>query len=33
VDADSGTVVWLYGFNLAPEGLHGDDEPESALGL
>ena len=33
VDADAGTVVWPNGLDLAPEVLHGDYEPERALGF
>jgi hypothetical protein len=33
VDADAGTVVWPNGLDLAPEVLHGDYEPDSALGF
>jgi hypothetical protein len=33
VDRDAGTVVWPNGLDLAPEVLHGDYEPEQALGF
>ena len=33
LDADAGTVVWPNGLDLSPEVLHGDYEPESALGF
>jgi uncharacterized protein DUF2442 len=32
-NADAGTVVWPNGLDLAPAVLHGDYEPESALGF
>lgn len=33
VDADSRTVVWPNGLDLAPEVLHGDYEPDRDLGF
>ena len=33
VDVDAGTVVWPNGLDLAPEVLHGDHEPNEALGF
>jgi hypothetical protein len=33
VDAETGTVVWPNGLDLAPEVLHGDYEPENPLGF
>jgi len=33
VDVDAGTVVWPNGLDLAPEVLHGDYEPNEALGF
>ena len=33
VDMDAGTVVWPNGLDLAPEVLHGDYEPNEALGF
>lgn len=33
VDSEAGTVVWPNGLDLAPEVLHGDYEPNVALGF
>src|SRR5438270_13930265 len=33
VDAEARTVVWPNGLDLAPEVLHGDYEPNEALGF
>jgi hypothetical protein len=33
VDPEARTVVWPNGLDLAPEVLHGDYEPENAIGF
>jgi hypothetical protein len=33
VDPEAGTVVWPNGLDLAPDVLHGDEEPAVALGF